>query len=233
VWDRQLGCQAAVVGSRIVAVCGGTAFCCDFTGRPLWVRRQLWIPPAQAPAANEQTPNVPLVIGNRLFVTQPGVFAVECLNLDTGRRVWQEPIPDLRRLIGIAGPRLVVETARGWQAHTPDLGKLLWQHEADQILDAQVCPGSGDLLVAQRESQPNEQSRAVLVWLNAETGRETARQPLAPFVDKQPMLGPVVVDRDHLWTFFGRGLRDPYRDLFELTPTADPAQAPRTTASLP
>ncbi len=96
VWDRQLSCQAAVVGSRIVAVCGGTAFCCDFAGRPLWVRRQLWITPAQATAANEQSPNVPLVVGNRLFVTQPGVFAVECLDLDTGRRVWQEPIPDLR-----------------------------------------------------------------------------------------------------------------------------------------
>ena len=24
VWDRQLSCQAAVVGTRIVAVCGGT-----------------------------------------------------------------------------------------------------------------------------------------------------------------------------------------------------------------
>jgi outer membrane protein assembly factor BamB len=230
VWDRQLSCQAAVVGTRIVAVCGGNALCCDFAGRPLWVRRQQWIPPAQAPAANEQSPNVPLAIGNRLFVTQPGVFAVECLDLDTGRRVWQEPIPDLRRLIGIAGPRLVIETARGWQAHASDSGKQLWQHEGEQVLDAQICPASGDLLVAQRESQPNDQSRAVFVWLSAETGRETARQPLALFVDKQPMLGPLVVDGDHLWTFFGRGVKDPYRDLFELTPTADPAQAPRTAS---
>ena len=230
VWDRQLSCQAAVVGTHIVALCGGTALCCDFAGRPLWVRRQQWIPPTQAPAANEQSPNVPLVIGNRLFVSQPGVFAVECLDLDTGRRVWQEPIPDLRRLIGIAGPRLVIETARGWQAHAPDSGKVLWQHDGEQILDAQVCPASGDLLVAQREFQQGDQWRAVLVWLSAETGRETARQPLAPFVDKQPMLGPLVVDGDHIWTFFGRGVKDPYRDLFELTPTADPAQAPRTAS---
>ena len=232
LWDRQLSCQAAVVGTRLIAVCGGTALCCDFSGRPLWVRRQLWIPPAQAPTANEQSPNVPLVIGNRLFVTQPGVFAVECLDLDTGRRVWQEAIPDLRRLIGIAGPRLIVETARGWQAHLPDTGKLLWQQAGEQILDAQICPASGDLLVAQRESQPGDQWRAVLVWLSAETGRETARQPLASFVDKQPLVGPLVVDGDHLWTFYGRGIRDPYRDLFELTPTADPAQAPRTTANI-
>jgi outer membrane protein assembly factor BamB len=232
LWDRQLSCQAAVAGTRIVGVCGGTAFCCDFGGRPKWVRHQLWIPPGQAPAANEQSPNVPLVIGKRLFVTQPGVFAVECLDLDTGRRLWQEPIPDLRRLLGFAGPRLVIETARGWQAYAPESGKLLWQHEGEQVLDAQICPASGDLLVAQREQQPGDQWRAVLVWLSAETGRETARQPLPPFVDKQPMLGPIVVDGDHLWTFFGRGVKDPYRDLFELTPTADPAQAPRTTASI-
>jgi outer membrane protein assembly factor BamB len=233
LWDRQLSCQAALAGTRIVAICGGTVFCCDLAGNPLWVRRQLWIPSAQAPVAYEQSPHVPLAIGNRLFATQPGVFAVECLDLETGRRVWQKPIPDLRRLIGLAGPRLVVETARGWQARAPDSGKLLWQQEADQILDAQICPASGDLLVAQRERQPNDQWRAVLIWLDAQTGRETARQPLAPFVDPQPMLGPLVVHEDRLWTFFGRGVRNPYRDLFELIPTADPAQAPRATASLP
>src|SRR4029077_13568224 len=54
LWDKQLNCHAAVVGARLVAVAGGTVLCCDFAGRPLWVRRQMWIPPAQAPAGNEQ-----------------------------------------------------------------------------------------------------------------------------------------------------------------------------------
>src|SRR5262249_51220647 len=140
VWDRQLNCQAAVVGARLVAVAGGTVLCCDFTGRPLWVRRQIWIPPAQAPAANEQSPGAPLVHGNRLFVTQPGVFAVECLDLDTGRRIWQQPLPDIRRLVGVSGERIIVETARGWQAYAAPTGKFLWEHDAEQILDANVCP---------------------------------------------------------------------------------------------
>jgi outer membrane protein assembly factor BamB len=232
LWDRQLSCQAVIAGTRIVGVAGGTVFCCDFTGRPVWVRRQQWIPPSQALAANEQSPSVPLVIGNRLFVSQPGVFAMECLDLETGRRVWQEPIPDLRRMIGLTGERLIVETARGWQALGITDGNLLWQHDADQVLDAQVCPASGDLLVARREIQQNDVWRAVLLWLNAETGRELARLPLDQLNDKQPFLGPVVVDQDHLWALFGRTLRDPHRDLFELLPTADPAQAPRATARL-
>jgi len=234
LWDRQLSCQAAIVGTRIVAACGGSAFCCDVAGRPLWVRRQLWIPPSQAPAANEQSPSVPLVIGNRLFVTQPGVF---CRRMPRSRygspklaRADSRPAPPDRNCRTAARCR---NPRAAWQAHASDSGKLLWQHDAEQVLDAQICPASGDLLVSQRESQPNDQWRAVLVWLNAETGRETARLPLMSFVDKQPMLGPCVVDQDRIWTFFGRGLRDPYRDLFELIPTADPAQAPRTTASLP
>jgi outer membrane protein assembly factor BamB len=231
LWERQLNCQAAVVGARLVAVVGGTVLCCDFTGKPLWVRRQIWIPPTQAPAGNEQSGGAPLVLGNRLFVSQPGVFAIECLDLDTGRRVWQQPLPDIRRLIGATGECLVAETARGWQAFATATGKPLWQHDAEQVLDANVCPTTGDLLVAQREPQANDAWRPVLVWLNSATGREVARLPIEPLTDKQPMLGPLVVNGDRLWTLFGRGLKEPRRELFELTPTTEPAQPPRATAA--
>lgn len=232
LWDKQLNCQAAVVGTRLVAVTGGTVVCCDFTGKPLWVRRQMWIPSMQAPAANEQSAGIPLVLGNRLFVSQPGVFAAECLDLDTGRRIWQQPLPDIRRLIGVSGDKLVVETAKGWQAYAAANGKLIWRHDAEQILDAHVCPNSGDLLVSQREPHANDTFRPVLVWINSETGRETARLPLDPLADKQPMLGPLVVSNNRLWALFGRGLKEPRRELFELTPTADPAQPPRATAAI-
>jgi outer membrane protein assembly factor BamB len=227
LWDRQINCQATVVGARFVAMAGGTVLCCDFTGRPLWVRRQLWIPPAQAPAGNEQAAGLPLVAGNRLFVTQPGVFAVECLDLDTGRRIWQQAIPDIRRLIGLAGQRVVVETARGWQAYAAPSGKFLWQNDAEQILDANVCPATGDLVVAHREPQANDTWRPVVVWINAETGREKSRLPLESLADKEPLLGPFVVAGDRLWTLFGRGLREPRREVYELIPTNDPAQPPR------
>jgi outer membrane protein assembly factor BamB len=230
LWDRQINCQATVVGARLVAVVGGTVLCCDFTGRPLWVRRQMWIPSAQAPAANEQSASVPLVLGNRLFVTQPGVFAVECLDLDTGRRIWQQPVPDIRRLIGVTSERVIVETARGWQAYAAATGKAGWQFDAEQILDANVCPATGQLVVAHREPQANDTWRPVLVWINAETGRETARLALESLADKQPMLGPLVVAGERLWTLFGRGVREPRREVFELIPTSDPAQPPRTNA---
>ena len=125
----------------------------------------------------------------------------------------------------------MAETARGWQAFATGTGEPLWQHDADHILDANVCPTTGDLLVARREPQANDTWRPVLMWLNSATGREIARLPLDPLIDKQPMLGPLVVSSDHLWTLFGRGLKEPHRELFELTPTADPAHPPRVTAA--
>jgi outer membrane protein assembly factor BamB len=228
LWEKQVNCQAAVVGARLVVVAGGTVLCADFTGRPLWIRRQMWIPAAQAPAGNEQSTGVPLVLGNRVFVSQPGVFAIECLDLETGRRIWQEPLPGIRRLIGIAGERLVIETSGGWQAHATGTGKRLWQYEAPEVLDAHVCPPSGDVVLGRREPMANENQRCVLVWLDPETGRETARLPLEQFADKQPLLGPLVVERDRLWTLFGRGIREPRREVFELTPTNESAQTARS-----
>jgi outer membrane protein assembly factor BamB len=230
LWDRQINCQATVIGARLVAVVGGTVLCCDFTGRPLWVRRQMWIPSNQAPTANEQSGSLPLVLGNRLFATQPGVFAVECLDLDTGRRIWQQPVPDIRRLVGVSSERVIIETARGWQACAAATGKPSWQFDAEQILDANFCPASGQLVVAHREAQANDTWRPVLVWINAETGRETARLPLESLADRQPMLGPLVVAGERLWTLFGRGVREPRREVFELTPTNDRAQPPSAKA---
>ena len=121
---------------------------------------------------------------------------------------------------------LIVETARGWQAHAVDSGKPLWQHDAEHLLDAHVCPTAGDLLMAQRERHGNDAWHPVLVWLSPETGRETGRSPLESLADKEPLLGPLIVDHDHLWALFGRGLRDPHRELIELMPTANPADPP-------
>jgi hypothetical protein len=82
--------------------------------------------------------------------------------------------------------------------------------------------------VAHREPQANDTWRPVLVWINAENGHETARLPLESLADKQPMLGPIVIAGERLWTLFGRGVREPRREVFELTPTSDPAQPPRS-----
>jgi outer membrane protein assembly factor BamB len=228
LWDRQLSVQAAVVGTKMIGIAGGTVFCCDFAGRTIWVRRQQWIPSSQAATAYEQSPSLPLSIGKRLFVAQPGVFAVECLDIETGRRLWQAPVPELRRMLGLIGERVIVETSRGWQALSAADGNALWQTDAGSILDGHICPASGDVLVVQREIQQNDVWRPVLVWLNSKTGNEFARQPLDPLADKDPYLGPFVLDQDRVWAFFGRGIKEPHRDLFELTPTNDPAQAPRS-----
>lgn len=217
-WDRQLSCQALTYGGRLIAVAGGTVFCCDLSGQPMWVNRQTWLPPSQDPLTHEQTRSVPLVDGRRVFVVQHGVWSVECLDADSGRRIWMKPASDVRRVLGLTAGRLIVETSRGWQAFVAETGDPAWFHATDQIMDAALCAASGPLMVSRREQIQPELWRALLVWLDPLTGRELATAPLESMTDRQPFLGPVVRHNDRLWTFFGRNIRDPNRDIYELIP---------------
>ena len=218
-WERQLACSAVAVGGRLIATAGGCVLCCDLGGQPLWVRRQVWIPTTQEPAAIDQQPLSPIVAGGRIYVLQRGVAGVECLDLEGGRRVWHEALPDARRILGLAGERLLVETASGVLALESDTGRRLWTRDVAQPLDAHLCPGSGNLLLTHREPFQGDTWQPMLCWVDPATGQDTGAWPLEKLADKQPMLGPFVMHGDRLWAFFGRGNRDAMRDLVELTPT--------------
>ena len=81
--------------------------------------------------------------------------------------------------------------------------------------------------MTRRQRRANDAWHPMLVWLSPETGRERARCALESLGDKEPLLGPLVVDHDRLWALFGRGLRDPHRELVEFIPTAKPADPPQ------
>lgn len=219
-WDRQLACPAVAVGGKLLAAVGGTVLCCDLGGQPLWVRRQAWIPTSQEPAAQDQQPVNPIVAAGRVYILQRGVVGVECLDLEGGRRVWQQPLSDARRILGLAGQRLLVETAAGVVALAADTGRRLWSRDLDQQLDAYLCPDSGNILVTQRQPLTGDMWQPALVWLDPATGYDTGSWTLEKLADKQPMLGPLVAHGDRLWTFAGRGNRDATRDIIELVPTA-------------
>lgn len=219
-WDRQLACSAVAVGGKLIATAGGTVLCCDLGGQPLWVRRQTWIPVSQESTTLEQQPTAPIVGDGRLFIFQRGVMGLECLDLEGGRRIWQQPLPDARRILGLAAQRLFVETSTGVVALAAETGRTLWKRTIDQQLDASLCADSGDILVAQREPLPGDVWQPALLWLDPATGRDTGAWPLDKLADKVPMLGPLVSHGDRFWTFFGRGIKDATRDLIELVPAA-------------
>jgi len=134
-------------------------------------------------------------------------------------------VHDLRRMVELAGDKLVLETAGGFKALDAATGKQLWRHEVSGVLHGQLCGTTGGLLYACRERANAESWRPCLVWLDTDTGAPLGRSPLANLADKTPYLGPLVSDGTRLWAFSGRG-REPKREILELVRRDSPS--PRT-----
>lgn len=222
VWNRQVPCQATSVDDRIIANVGGGVLCCDLLGQVRWLRRQSWLPNALDENWAQQYVHPPLEDVGLVYVTQPGVRSVECLDAATGRLRWQHVLPGIRRVCGVVEGKLIVETAAGLQAFDSQNGVEAWRREAN-LLTAQALGEPGGVLIVENEQVEKEAWRPSLVWLDPATGRETGRSPLAKFVDKQPMLGPLVVHEDRAWTFFGRGGREAAREIHELVRQGEPS----------
>lgn len=225
-WDKQVPCEAAVVGGRLVANLGGSVLCCDPTGRVLWIRRQTWLPNSAEPAANDMERIAPIADGNRVFISQANVSAIECLDAHTGRRLWICPQPGLRSVLGVLPDRLVVATKHDIQSLSKETGEVEWLTPAAGLLDAHVCPAGGPLLVVRREQIEPEKQRPVMAWLDLHSGRSLGEFALDEFQEKTPQLGPMFVHNDRLWVFSGKGTRDATREIYTLTPTGE---SPGTT----
>ena len=88
-----------------------------------------------------------------------------------------------------------------------------------------LCGGEHGILVVRRQPVDGKKSEFVpeLVWLDGRTGEETHSTRLIGLEDPDPRLGPMVVIEGQVWTFFGRGPKDAFRDVIQLAPTAAPA----------
>jgi hypothetical protein len=165
----------------------------------------------------------PLIAGGRMYVAQPGVRTVDCLDPATGREHWSVVLPEVLGLVGISGDRLIVRTERDLRAVDSNIGKTLWRYEAPELHSFQLADDEA-ILLAGRERNPanKDQWLTRLTWLDAATGQPTATCVLTGLVDADPRLGPLVPHKDRIFTFFGRGQHDPTRDVVELVPAGDP-----------
>jgi outer membrane protein assembly factor BamB len=224
--DHVPACQVVFADTQLVGAIGGAVFCCDLTGRPLWLRQQAWIPAAADTRVGEQDYGLPVVVENRVIVIQPGVFDLACMDIETGRRVWHRPIADARRLLGGDATHVYLETAGGLLAVSIADGQVAWRHPVTHMLDACRLGQDGTLFYARREPLGPDEFRPLMVWLDTRSGRETAVWPLAELHDRFPLLGPLVKRGDRFWTFFGRGPNGGPRSLCELIPSSEPAFPP-------
>jgi outer membrane protein assembly factor BamB len=217
-WTGRFVCQAAVVDDAVVAVLGGCAVCVDLTGGVRWIRRQLYLPPEEDLSWGGQHHEPPLVEDGRLFLAQPGVRAVECIDADTGRSVWTRVLPDVRRLVGSAAGRLIVETADGFLALHADSGETMWRHVAGDRLEGRFCDENHLVYVRQDRQRDDEALRPELVWADAATGEPRATAVLDELARKELTFGPMIAHQDRIWSFAGSGPQDPNRDIVELVP---------------
>ena len=217
-WDREIPCQIARSEDKIFAAIGGTVCCVNLLGQPRWLRRQTWVPATQDHYRFEQAPSSPILQDGLVYAAQPGVMAVECLDMETGRLKWRQATPSLVQVVGMAGDRLLLETLEGFQALSAKDGRILWTHEVDNLLAAELHDGPGGFLYAKREPLPNSVQQVSLVWLDLATGRPRASQRLS-LTDKQPMFGPLVSHQQRLWAFHARGEKELTREILELVST--------------
>ncbi len=220
-WWQQRHCQVLPLGDRLVIACGGTVLACDLLGQVHWVRRQTWVPASieRSWLAESQTP--PLLADGRLFVTQPGVRNVSAMEPESGRLLWTRVMPNVRRIVGLAGERLIVEQDAGFVALEPSTGKPLWYHDAEKRMDMAVLGSPGGLVYAQLDPVRGENNwRPALVWVDPATGKIHARTVLESLKHERPKFGPLLTMGERRFAFFGRGEQDPARDILELTPKA-------------
>jgi len=213
-------CQATVADDKIVATIDGGLLCVGAFGQIHWVRRDIWIPPQLDPNRARQHHQPPRVADNRVYVTQPGMPGVECVDLNTGRLHWREAVTGIRRLLELANDRLLIETDGGIQAMSAQTGHRLWQHKAEHLLNGYLRTGPAGLLFAERQSVGTDQWCPVLVWLDPATGRPSRRWPLRGLISKRPAVGPLVAHGNRVWCFEGildeKGVLRAQRNIVEL-----------------
>jgi outer membrane protein assembly factor BamB len=223
-WGSRACCELAATDDGLIAVLGGITLATDTAGNLRWIRKHVTLPAEEEPRWVLQMYHPPLIDGGRMFVAQPGVRDIECLDVATGRRNWLAVLPEVVGLVGLAQGRLIARTETDIRALDLATGKTEWRYPATELHSFQL-PDDTAILVASREQLPNQTWQTRLTWLDPATGQPTMTTPLPALVDADPRLGPLVSFKDRLFTFFGRGQHDPNRDFVELIPKGEAERA--------
>jgi outer membrane protein assembly factor BamB len=234
VAKRPLACQAAAYQDRIVATAAGCVLAFSPAGQMHWIRRQAWTPPAGLDYSSgrewfDQHHDRPLVWRGRVYATQPGVWGIECLELESGRLLWRQGEGELTRLAGITAGRLILATSWGPAALDPESGKPLWTREVKDCLSTWTCGPDGAVLsvsmFVERKGNRESPSGIQLSWFDPEDGR-----PLASAAIELPgqggwYLGPPAAAASRQWLAMATRQQPTRRQIVEAIRVGD-AQTP-------
>jgi outer membrane protein assembly factor BamB len=198
---EDLTARATLADERLLITLGGGVFCTDISGRPLWVRRQTWLSPTPEaagpdPAWQGRVHRPPIVQGGRVLATQPGVWGIECLDVRTGRLLWQKPLPNLAAALAATEKTALVRTTGGVLALEPGDGRVAWRHDAPAAQWVMPRPvGNRLLLVRPAEVGDGREADELprLVALAVESGNALGSWPLAGPVADYRLIGPGMI----------------------------------------
>jgi hypothetical protein len=233
-------CLATVDDDRIFFSVSGSVACCDAHGQCVWVRQQSWTPPLLDPMRRIRAWQPPLIRGETVLVSQPGIDGVDCLDRTSGRILWSRMVPGLKRVVGLVGPQLLVERRDGLESLAADDGRSLWQYHTTSLMDAvlagaplevEVKVAAGDaptgempaepqwILVTQWKKLPKNIMEARLVWLDPETGLAVSEQPLSELNSREVAIGPFLTSGERVWVYGTQSRKEAHRVLYELVKT--------------
>lgn len=205
---RPLPCQLAVADDRLVASTAGCVLACSPQGRVFWIRRQVFVPPPlQDHQAGrewlEQYHEPLLVSGGRIYATQPGVWGIECMELDGGRLLWRQASGSLTRLAGFADDRLIAQTSDGPIALDRETGRLLWFRGVKDCLAVRIC-GPRDAVLsfsayATRRGNRGNPSGVLLSWFDPAEGSPVASEVLEAPAPGAWHVGPLLAASGRQW----------------------------------
>jgi len=230
-WQPRKVCEIAALDDGLIVALGGVTLCCDAGGNVRWVRKHLSLPHEERPEWVFQHFAPPLLIDSRLLSVQPGVEAIECLEVATGRLLWSFAQERPRRLLGRSGERVIAETESGLVALDLADGKIAWRRDEPQQRLTAAAASDKHVVYMVRRGAADKPKVPALVWLDAADGRDLGSVEFPQWQDNDPRIGPLVVAKDRLWTFFSRE-KDPNKDLVELTPGAPLASGAATPTSV-
>lgn len=236
--NSSLVCQVAVRDAHFYVSTGGAVACCDTEGQTLWVRRREWAPTnLDSRYRYARSWSAPILVDERLIVGQPEGPTIDCLDIQTGRLLWQHVEPELRRVISQFGKVLLLETRDGLKLISVESGQTQWLHPATDLMDGIVVGSlnvetnaqpndsdqSGQHVVLAVRHVPNQDGRSntaipTLVWIDAADGHEMARQAFPSLADREARVGPLLVTKDRLFAFVGKNRKEGKRDIVEFVP---------------
>lgn len=159
--------------SSLLITVGNTVLSCDLLGELQWVRRLSYLPRDAAPQLwEDRIWSTPLIAGDRLVISPPGSPHLTCIDLVSGREVWQRLIPDLRHLIGISGDRLFFTSEQNVHALNLSDGEQVWHHLQAARPQA-ILPAAGYALLALHF----DENTPALRWYDAANHQLISDQP--------------------------------------------------------